>query len=153
MVASKRRLHGHAAAVAVGGSVMAIGGAVIALGETMRWFLTMSATGFSSVVSDSDHASSGKWIVERPGQLWEEIEDAAVEGRLLAVKKARDHSVALVYCRSSDEETVAETLAILREIGVEGQLRYKSDRATDQRRDEYLYDSDDFEPSLTRTIR
>ncbi|WP_027489209.1 hypothetical protein [Allorhizobium undicola] len=115
----------------------------------MRWFPTMSATGFASIISDSDDASSGKWIVPQPGPLWEEIEDAAVEGRLLAIKKARDHSVALVYCRSSDEETVAKTLTILREIGVEGELRYKSDRATDQRRDEYLYDSDDFGQVLT----
>ncbi|KQY26222.1 hypothetical protein [Rhizobium sp. Root482] len=115
----------------------------------MRWFPTMSTTSFSSIIADSDQASSGKWIIEHPGPLWEEIEDAAIEGQLLAVKKARDHSMVCVYCISSDQETAAATLAILRDIGVEGELRYKSDRATEQRQDEYLYDSGDFEPRLT----
>ncbi len=119
----------------------------------MRWFPTMSTTDFYSIIADSDHVSSGKWIIERPGPPWEEIEDAAIEGQLLAIKKSRDHSIALVYCRSSDEQTVAETLAILREIGVEGDMRYKSDRATDQRRDEYLYDSADFEHRSAPSIR
>ncbi|TAW50578.1 hypothetical protein [Rhizobium leguminosarum] len=114
----------------------------------MRWFPTMSSTGFSSIIAGSDHTSSGKWIVPQPGPLWEEIEDAAIEGRLLAIKKSQDHSIVCVYCRSSDEETTAATLAVLRDIGVEGELRYKSDRATRQRRDEYLYDSADFEQVL-----
>jgi len=119
----------------------------------MRWFPTMSATNFCSTISCSDHTSSGKWIIEQPGHLWEEIEDAAIGRRLLAVKKSRDHSIVCVYCGTSDQDTAAATLAILRDIGVEGELRYKSDRATEQRRDEYLYDSDDFEPRLTPTIR
>lgn len=119
----------------------------------MMWFPVISRTGFRSRIRESDQASSGKWIVGQPGPLWEEIEDAAVEGRLLAIKKSRDHSIVCVYCRTSDEETAAATLAILRNIGVEGELRYKSDRATEQRRDEYLYDSDEFEPRSAPAIR
>ncbi len=114
----------------------------------MRWFPTTSEHSFQSLVTDSDHTSTGKWIIQQPGLLWEEIDAAIIDGRLDAAKKARDHSIALVYCRSSDEQTVAETLAILREIGVEGELAYKSDRATEQRRDEYLYRSEDFEQIL-----
>ncbi|MGO8476273.1 hypothetical protein ACC739_30120 [Rhizobium ruizarguesonis] len=111
----------------------------------MRWFPTTSEHAFQSLVTDSDHTSTGKWIIPQPGSLWEEIDAAIIDGRLAAVKKARDHSVALVYCRTSEEQSVGETLAILREIGVEGELRYKSDRATEQRRDEYLYRSGDIE--------
>ncbi|MBY3044862.1 hypothetical protein [Rhizobium leguminosarum] len=119
----------------------------------MRWFPTTSENAFQSLVTDSDQTSTGKWIIQQPGSLWEEIDAAIIDGRLTAAKKARDHSVALVYCRSSDEHTVAETLAILREIGIEGEIRYKSDRATEQRRDDYLYESDEFEPRSAPTIR
>ena len=119
----------------------------------MRWFPTTSQNTFQSHVTDSDQTSTGKWIIQHPGHLWEEIDAAIMDGRLDAAKKARDHSIALVYCRSSDEQTVAETLAILREIGVEGDMRYKSDCTTDQRRDEYLYDSADFEHRSAPSIR
>ncbi|MDX0503626.1 hypothetical protein GOC80_13420 [Sinorhizobium medicae] len=115
----------------------------------MRWFPTTSENGFQSIITDSDQTSTGKWIIQHPGHLWEEIDAAIIDGRLVAAKKARDHSIALVYCRSSEEQTVAETLVILREIGVGGELVYKSDRATDQRRHEYLYSSNDFEQALS----
>ncbi|MBY5820042.1 hypothetical protein HFN60_31105 [Rhizobium leguminosarum] len=111
----------------------------------MRWFPTISENAFTSVINETDQTSTGKWIIPQPGSLWEEIDAAIIDGRLAAVKKARDHSVALVYCRSSDEETVAETLAILRQIGVDGELQYKTDKATDERRERYLYSSTDFE--------
>lgn len=89
--------------------------------------------------------------------LWEEIEDAACEGRVAAVKKSTKelsrklgHDLACVYCRASDSDTVGETLAILREIGVTGPLQYKSDRATFEWREQYLWSSDDFEQAPKR---
>ncbi|MCZ7890405.1 DUF1917 domain-containing protein [Agrobacterium salinitolerans] len=116
----------------------------------------MSKTGFHSSIRDSDEASTGKWIVtiKLPdvGKVWEEIEDAAVDGRLTAVKKSTlqirqkiGHDLVCVYCAASDEETVAECLGVLRDIGVDGDLFYKSDRATDENRDDHLYRSSDFE--------
>ncbi|TCA62722.1 DUF1917 domain-containing protein [Rhizobium pisi] len=121
----------------------------------MLWYPTLSKSGFRSIISDTDEASTGKWLVPITvpdiGLVWEEIEDAAVEGRLTAVKKstpqlrkqiARD--LVCVYCTASDADTVAETLAILREIGVTDELRYKSDRATSDGREEYLWQSDNF---------
>lgn len=118
----------------------------------MRWFPTTSENAFQSIITDSDETSTGKWIIPQPGPLWEEIDAAIIDGRLAAAKKARDHSVALVYCRSSDEQTVAETLAILREIGVDGELRYKSDRATEERREQDLYSSTDFEHPSSKPL-
>ncbi|NZD51870.1 hypothetical protein [Rhizobium leguminosarum] len=125
----------------------------------MLWFSTLSKTGFRSVIADNDEASSGKWLVPAPvpdiGLLWAEIEDAAVDGKLLAAKKSTHelvriigHNLACVHCAASDAATVAETLRTLREIGVDGELQYKSDRATFDGRDEYLYSSADFEMAL-----
>lgn len=125
----------------------------------MLWFPTISKSGFRSTIRDTDEASTGKWLVPITvpdiGGLWEETEDAAVEGRLLAVKKSTPqlrkqigHDLVCVYCPASDEPTVAETLAVLREIGVKDELRYKSDRATSDGRDEYLWSSADFEQVL-----
>ncbi|OAE45434.1 putative phosphothreonine lyase domain-containg protein [Agrobacterium tumefaciens] len=120
------------------------------------WHPTLSKTDFRSGVRDSDEASTGKWIVtiKLPdiGKVWEEIEDAAVEGRLAAVKKSTllmrqkiGHDLVCIYCARSDQETVADCLAVLRDLGVEGDLFYKSDRATDENRDDHLYRSSDFE--------
>ncbi|WP_125461982.1 putative phosphothreonine lyase domain-containg protein [Rhizobium sp. Kim5] len=125
----------------------------------MLWHPTLSTSGFKSKILDSDEASSGKWLVPIPipdvGLLWEEIEDAAMDGRLLAAKKSTHelikiigHNLACVYCAASDVDTVAETLQTLREIGVDGELRYKSDRATFDQRDEYLYSSSEFDLAL-----
>jgi len=55
------------------------------------------------------------------------------------------HDLVCVYCGASDAETVTGTLRHLRAIGVDGELSYKSDRATVEWRDEYLYNSNDFE--------
>lgn len=77
----------------------------------MLWFPTLSEpmNSFHSIIADTDEASSGEWLVAIPvpdtQRLWEELEDAAVEGRLPAVKKARDHSLACVYCRGSSDGT------------------------------------------------
>ena len=122
----------------------------------MLWHPTLSFTGFRSRILDTDEASTGKWLVPIPipdiGLIWEEIEDAACEGRLLAVKKSTDvlgkklgHNLACVYCTSSDGDTVREVLALLRELGVDGELRYKSDKATLEFRDQYLWSSDEIE--------
>lgn len=119
----------------------------------MRWFPSFSECGFTSIVSETDIASSGKWVIRNPGALWEEIDGAVIDGRLLAIKKSWCHSIALVYCHASDAETVSASLSILREIGVSGELQYKSCRATDQKRDEYLWTSDDFEPTAKITLR
>ncbi|UWU29129.1 DUF1917 domain-containing protein [Rhizobium sp. WSM1274] len=127
----------------------------------MLWHPTISKNGFRSKVLDSDHSSTGKWLVPIPipdvGLVWEDIEDAAVGGRLLAVKKSTHelvrrigHHLVCVYCSASDELTVAETLRTLREIDVEGDLRYKSDLATFDGREEYLYSSSEFEALLPR---
>ncbi|MBX5164836.1 hypothetical protein [Rhizobium sp. NZLR4b] len=126
----------------------------------MLWYPTLSKFGFRSGVSDSDETSTGKWLVPIGvpdiGRVWEDLEDAAVAGKLLAIKKSTDvlrrklgHDLVCVYCSRSDEYTVSDTLTVLREIGVEGDLRYKSDLATFEGRDEYLYGSSDFEELLS----
>ena len=122
----------------------------------MLWHPTLNLTGFKSRILNTDEASTGKWLVPIPipdtGLLWEEIEDAACEGTLLAVKKSTDilgrklgHHLACVYCSASDADTVREVLTVLRELGVEGELRYKSDRATFEFRDDYLWSSAEIE--------
>ncbi|MGO4569045.1 putative phosphothreonine lyase domain-containing protein [Rhizobium sp. 2YAF20] len=122
----------------------------------MLWYPTLSKSSFRSIITDDDTTSTGKWLaqVQAPdiGLIWEALEDAAVEGRLLAVKKSTrelrrqlGHDLICVYCAASDEETVSETLTTLREIGVDGELCYKSDKATFDGRDEYLWSSEDFE--------
>lgn len=121
----------------------------------MLWYSSISKSGFRSIIGDDDIKSTGKWLVPIGvpdiGQLWQEIEDAACEGRLLAVKKSAPelrrkigHDLVCVYCLSSDEATVSETLAKLREINVDGELNYKSDRATFEGREDYLYSSLEF---------
>ncbi len=122
----------------------------------MLWYPTLSKSGFRSIIADTDEASSGKWLmpvgVPDIAGIWEEIEDAAVGGRLLAAKKSTQmlrrkigHDLVCVYCSASDAETVGETLAVLREIGLTDELRYKSDRATFDGREEYLWSSNDIE--------
>jgi len=54
----------------------------------MLWFPTIS----KSVVRDTDNLSTGKWLVRigvpDTAGIWEEIENAAVEGKSNAVKKS-----------------------------------------------------------------
>lgn len=122
----------------------------------MLWHPTLSFASFRSIIRDTDEASTGKWLIPIPipdiGLIWEEIEDAACEGRVIAVKKSTDalskrlgHHLACVYCSASDADTVREVLMILRELGVEGELRYKSDRATFEFRGDYLWSSSEIE--------
>lgn len=118
------------------------------------WSYVISNNSFVSRYSSPDETlSTGKWVVNfplnDPDDLWDRLVTAASFGRIAAVKRSSErldkiagHHIACVYCRSSDEETVKRTLALLREIGVSGPLRYKSDKATVEGRDEYLYESD-----------
>lgn len=59
------------------------------------------------------------------------------------------HHLACVYCRMSDEASVGEALAVLRDLGVEGPLCYKADKATAEGREEHLWTSDQFEVDAT----
>jgi hypothetical protein len=122
----------------------------------MLWYPTLSKHSFRSIITSDDITSTGKWLVpiQPPdiGRLWEDLEDAAVEGKLLAVKKSTQllrkqigHDLVCVYCSSSSDGAVYETLLKLREIGVTDELQYKSDRATSDWREEYLWTSQDFE--------
>lgn len=118
------------------------------------WHHVISKDLFLSRFTPEDETlGTGKWVVTfplgDPDDLWERLVKAACAGDLDATKRSSarldaiaGHHIACVYCRSSDEETVKRTLALLREIGVSGPLRYKSDKATVERRDEYLYESD-----------
>lgn len=121
------------------------------------WRPAISVFGFSSTPFCSDDlAASGKWLV--PVSLgdtdgaWQKLADAAANGDLLAVKISSDrldlilgHHLVCVYCQTSQSANVIATLGKLRTLGISGVLRYKSDRATLQRRDEYLWTSADFE--------
>lgn len=115
------------------------------------WHEVVSKEWFSSRVHEpSDDLASGKWLlpvpIGDPARLWERIEEMAEDGEVVAAKisshrldsKLGFHLVC-VYCRYSDESSVAGTLAVLRGIGVVDELRYKSDRATYQNRDDYLW--------------
>ncbi len=126
----------------------------------MLWSPTISKTGFRSIIRETDETSTGKWLVPIMlpdiGMIWDDIQNAALEGKLSAVKKSTPrlqkkigHDLVCVYCPCSVVETVTDTLAVLREIGVDGELRYKSDRATFEDREEFLYRSSDLEgPTL-----
>jgi len=120
------------------------------------WHPTLSAAGFRSIIGPSDETSSGKWMVPillpDIGLLWQDIEAASLAGRLLAVKKSTwalskklGHELVCVYCSASDLATVNETLSVLREIGVSDELKYRSDLATFEHREDFLYSSTDFE--------
>lgn len=87
--------------------------------------------------------------------MWEEIDHAAVEGRLTAVKKSTlqmrqkiGHDLVCDYCARYDQDTVADCLSVLRDLGADGDLFYKSDRATDENRYDYLYRSSGFEREI-----
>lgn len=117
------------------------------------WHHVISKEQFLSRFSPKGETlGTGKWVVNfplgDPDDLWDRLVTAASFGRIAAVKRSSErldkiagHHIACVYCCSADEETVKRTLALLRDIGVSGPLRYKSDKATVEGRDEYLYES------------
>jgi len=63
----------------------------------MLWFPTISKSGFRSIIGDTDETSRGKWLVPIQlldiGKIWEDLEDAAVEGKLLAIKSRQSYCV------------------------------------------------------------
>lgn len=102
---------------------------------------------------------TGKWLVEiplgDPDEIWERIVMAACDGRVAATKISSEkldeilgHHMVCVYCRLSDKESVGETLRVLRELGVQGSLFYKSDRATHAGVDDHLWHSDGIEMNI-----
>lgn len=117
------------------------------------WHAAISKSGFTSqIVGDDDKSASGKWLVPialgDPEGIWPKLAEAAAQGKLAAVKisSARldvklGHHLVCAYCKTSRENDVGETLRKLRNLGIIGDLRYKSDRATLQGRDEYLWHS------------
>lgn len=125
------------------------------------WHHVISKGRFTSRISpNGDEMGTGKWIVPfplgDPDELWERLVKAACGGDIAATKMSAPrldailgHHLACVYCRMSDEASVGETLAVLRDLGVEGPLRYKADKATVEGREEYLWTSDQFEVNET----
>jgi hypothetical protein len=84
--------------------------------------------------------------------IWEPIEDAAIRGDVAGAKlssrhldRILGHHLACVYCTSSDRKSVVELLRKLRDLGVDGPLKYKTCRATIERREEFLWISDEIE--------
>lgn len=118
------------------------------------WNPVVSAIRFQSNKGrGSEETSTGKWLVPIPfgkiEEIWEPIEDAAALGKIAGAKissryldQKLGHHLACVYCRSSDRESVAELLHKLRNLGIDGTLRYKTCRATIDRREEFLWTSD-----------
>jgi hypothetical protein len=121
------------------------------------WYPIVSASPFlSRVNTQNDETATGKWLVpvplRDPDETWDDIQDASAGGIFVAAKISGPkldailgHKLVCVYSRTSDENAVAEVLRHLREIGVKGDLRYKSDKATAEGRDEYLWTSRQFE--------
>ncbi|KQT95437.1 MULTISPECIES: putative phosphothreonine lyase domain-containg protein [Rhizobium] len=121
------------------------------------WHAAISKSGFTSQIGgDDDILASGKWLVPialgDPEGIWRKLAEAAAHGDLAAVKisSARldvklGHHLVCAYCKTSQENDVNETLTKLRNLGATGDLRYKSDRATLQGRDEYLWHSTELE--------
>lgn len=121
------------------------------------WRPAISAFGFNSTpYCRKDLTASGKWLVpvalgDKDG-IWQKLADAATNGDLPAVKISSDrldrilgHHLVCVYCQTSQRPDVIATLVKLRILGINGELRFKSDRATLLCRDEYLWTSADFE--------
>lgn len=112
---------------------------------------------FSSQVNVADERdSTGKWLVPvefgDPDGTWERIQVATACRKFVAVKKSGKtlddilgHHIVCVYSTSSREEEVRAVLGRLREIGVKGELTYKTDLATVQGRDDKLWISERIE--------
>jgi hypothetical protein len=123
----------------------------------MMWHsLIQSAPFRSNFAVLTDEEASGKWLVpipfDDPKQTWDTIVEAVARGELLAVKKSGPsldrivgHHIVCVYSTLSTQEKAREVLTVLRRIGVEGDLFYKSDRATAMGNDDKLWTSFDIE--------
>jgi len=121
------------------------------------WEPVIRSGHFSSNVNARDERqSTGKWLVPvefgDPDGVWERIQVATAFRRFAAVKISAPtlsailgHRLVCVYSESSEEEQVGEVLRCLREIGVQGNLTYKTDLATFQGRDDKLWTSEQLE--------
>lgn len=121
------------------------------------WHYLISKDLFLSRFTPEDETlGTGKWVVTfplgDPDDLWERLVKAACAGDLDATKRSSarldeiaGHHIACVYCRTSDAAYVGRTLEALRGLGVSGPLRYKSDQATRDGRDAYLWESEQIE--------
>ena len=121
------------------------------------WKNGISKSGFSSRTwVDDEVKCTGKWLVTfplgDPDGLWDRLAEAAKRGDLTATKMSGPrldaivgHHIACVYCVSSQRDVVEQTLRTLRELGVEGPLHYKSDKATVEGREEYLWTAEQIE--------
>jgi len=121
------------------------------------WQSTIRSRPFMSRVNVPDERdATGKWLVPvpfgDPHGIRDTIWEAVARGRFPAFKvsdKKLDeilgHHLICVYCESSGESSVREALAMLRRIGVEGPLTYKTDVATTQGSDRILWTSEGLE--------
>jgi hypothetical protein len=121
------------------------------------WKPTISATRFGSrTFRLTDKEATGKWLVSAalgdPDGIWERIAAAAASGSIPGAKISSQHldgilghHLICVYCERSDRSTVEAMLKVLRSLGVEGHLRYKTCLATVERREEFLWTSDAIE--------
>lgn len=121
------------------------------------WYPIVAKERFVSIFQLDDTQSSGKWLIPipfgDPDGIWKRLANAARDGRLRAVKisappldEKLGHHLVCAYSKISTQIAVGEALAKLRMLGVSGDLRYKSDKATLEGRDEYLWSSVDLEP-------
>ena len=109
------------------------------------------------MIRNDDVSSSGKWVLHVPAlaqddTLWNDIVDMAINSEFDAVKRTsstfeKDEGTGIicVYCKISSDWYVMGALSKLRGLGIEGELFYKSDKATREGREEYLWSSGMFE--------
>lgn len=121
------------------------------------WNPTISTRRFGSrTFRLTDEEATGKWLVPAalgdPEGIWERIATAAARGSIPGAKissrhldRILGHHLICVYCERSDRNTVDAMLGTLRQMGVEGHLRYKTCLATVERREEFFWTSDDLE--------
>lgn len=118
------------------------------------WKPVVSASRFASrTFRVTDDEATGKWLVPSelgdPDGVWERIAEAAARGEVAGAKissahldKILGHHLICVYCERSDRDSVAALLKVIRDLGVKGDLRYKTCKATVERREEFLWMSD-----------
>ena len=101
---------------------------------------------FSNIIKDTDEESTGKWLVPisfDDDEAWQKIQDNVANRKIISAKissKRLDEKLGYhLVCVYTYPWNVRETLKVLREIGFIGELKYKSDRATYEDRDGYLY--------------
>jgi hypothetical protein len=123
------------------------------------WKPVISATRFvSRTFRVTEEEATGKWLVPAdlgdPDGVWERIAGAAARGDIAGAKISSahldgilGHHLICVYAERSDRETVETLLKVIRRLGVRGDLRYKTCKATVERREEFLWASDILEPA------